>query len=227
MELQSPSHQSLVVTLPAHLFDQLHPDWKKVLQPHESAIAKIEARLLGADSTPDFSRILRSLTRSIKSTKVVIFGQDPYPTQGHAHGLAFSVDDSVRPLPPSLRNIFTELSDDCGITRKQGDLSDWFDQGVMLLNRVLTTQTGSSLAHSDFGWQEITDAVAKELGEHQVVAILWGKSAGELAPYFSAQRCIESVHPSPLSAYRGFFGSKPFSRCNDILIAQKRSPIRW
>jgi len=197
------------------------------LQPHESAIAKIEARLLGADSTPDFSRILRSLTRSIKSTKVVIFGQDPYPTQGHAHGLAFSVDDSVRPLPPSLRNIFTELSDDCGITRKQGDLSDWFDQGVMLLNRVLTTQTGSSLAHSDFGWQEITDAVAKELGEHQVVAILWGKSAGELAPYFSAQRCIESVHPSPLSAYRGFFGSKPFSRCNDILIAQKRSPIRW
>ena len=197
------------------------------MQPHESAIAKIEARLLGADSTPDFSRILRSLTRSIKSTKVVIFGQDPYPTQGHAHGLAFSVDDSVRPLPPSLRNIFTELSDDCGITRKQGDLSDWFDQGVMLLNRVLTTQTGSSLAHSDFGWQEITDAVAKELGEHQVVAILWGKSAGELAPYFSAQRCIESVHPSPLSAYRGFFGSKPFSRCNDILIAQKRSPIRW
>ena len=158
---------------------------------------------------------------------MVIFGQDPYPTQGHAHGLAFSVDDSVRPLPPSLRNIFTELSDDCGITRKQGDLSDWFDQGVMLLNRVLTTQTGSSLAHSDFGWQEITDAVAKELGEHQVVAILWGKSAGELAPYFSAQRCIESVHPSPLSAYRGFFGSKPFSKCNAILARNKLEMISW
>jgi uracil-DNA glycosylase len=213
--------------LPAHLFDQLHPDWKEVLQPYSGSISKIERSLLGVDTSPEFSNIFRSLTRSIDSTSVVIFGQDPYPTQGHAHGLAFSVDDSVTPLPPSLRNIFTELSDDCGITRKHGDLSDWFDQGVMLLNRVLTTQTGTSFAHSDFGWQEITDAVAKELGEHQVVAILWGKSAGELAPYFSAQRRIESVHPSPLSGYRGFFGSKPFSRCNDILIAQKRSPIRW
>jgi len=213
--------------LPAHLFDQLHPDWKEVLQPYSGSISKIERSLLGVDISPEFSNIFRSLTRSIDSTSVVIFGQDPYPTQGHAHGLAFSVDDSVTPLPPSLRNIFTELSDDCGITRNQGDLSDWFDQGVMLLNRVLTTQTGSSLAHSDFGWQEITDAVAQELGKHEIVAILWGKSAGELARYFSPERRIESVHPSPLSAYRGFFGSKPFSRCNDILIAQKRSPIRW
>ena len=227
MELQSPSHQSLVVTLPAHLFDQLHPDWKEVLQPYSGSISKIERSLLGVDISPEFSNIFRSLTRSIDSTSVVIFGQDPYPTQGHAHGLAFSVDDSVTPLPPSLRNIFTELSDDCGITRKQGDLSDWFDQGVMLLNRVLTTQTGSSLAHSAIGWQEITGAVAKELGKHEIVAILWGKSAGELARYFSPEWRIESVHPSPLSAYRGFFGSKPFSRCNDILIAQKRSPIRW
>jgi uracil-DNA glycosylase len=97
----------------------------------------------------------------------------------------------------------------------------------MLLNRVLTTQTSSSLAHSDIGWQEITDAVAKELGKREVVAILWGKSARELAPYFSPEWRIESVHPSPLSAYRGFFGSKPFSRCNEILIAQNRSPIRW
>jgi len=213
--------------LPAHLFDQLHPDWKEVLQPYSGSISKIERSLLGVDISPEFSNIFRSLTRSIDSTSVVIFGQDPYPTQGHAHGLAFSVDDSVTPLPPSLRNIFTELSDDCGITRNQGDLSDWFDQGVMLLNRVLTTQTGSSLAHSDFGWQEITDAVAQELGKHEIVAILWGKSAEELARYFSPEWRIESVHQSPLSAYRGFFGSKPFSRCNDILIAQKRSPIRW
>lgn len=178
LELQSPSHQSLVVTLPAHLFDQLHPDWKEVLRPYSGSISKIERSLPGVDISPEFSNIFRSLTRSIDSTSVVIFGQDPYPTQGHAHGLAFSVDDSVTPLPPSLRNIFTELSDDCGITRNQGDLSDWFDQGVMLLNRVLTTQTGSSLAHSDFGWQEITDAVAQELGKHEIVAILWGKSAG-------------------------------------------------
>ena len=118
----------------------------------------------------------------------MIFGQDPYPTSGHAHGLAFSVNDSVTPLPPSLRNIFTELSDDCGISRKKGDLSDWFDQGVMLLNRVLTTQTGSSLAHSDIGWQEITDVVAKELGKKEVVAILWGKSAGGVSSLFLSRK---------------------------------------
>jgi len=217
----------MVDILHAQLFDQLHPDWKEVLQPYTDSISRIEGALVGCDITPNFSNIFRSLRRSIESTRVVIFGQDPYPTQGHAHGLAFSVDDLVTPLPPSLRNIFTELSTDCGISRKQGDLSDWFDQGVMLLNRVLTTQTGSSLSHSDIGWQEITDAVAKELGKHQVVAILWGKSAGELAPYFSTQWRIQSAHPSPLSAYRGFFGSKPFSRCNDILIANKQSSIRW
>lgn len=213
--------------MPAHLFDQLHPDWKEVLKPHAGSIAQIEALLLGADITPEFSRVFRSLSRSIASTKVVIFGQDPYPTQGHAHGLAFSVDGSVTPLPPSLRNIFLELSNDCGIERRQGDLSDWFDQGVMLLNRVLTTQTGSSLMHSDVGWQEITDAVAKELGMHQVVAIMWGKTAGELSRFFRPELRIESAHPSPLSAYRGFFGSRPFSRCNDILIAINQSPILW
>jgi len=213
--------------LPAHLFDQLHPDWKEVLQPYSGSISKIERSLLGVDISPEFSNIFRSLTRSIDSTSVVIFGQDPYPTQGHAHGFAFSVDYSVTSLPPSLRNIFTELSDDCGITRKQGDLSDWFDQGVMLLNRVLTTQTGSSLAHSDFGWQEITDAVAQELGKHEIVAILWGKSAGELARYFSPEWRIESAHPSPLSAHRGFFGSKPFSKCNVILARNKLEMISW
>ena len=197
------------------------------MQPYSGSISKIERSLLGVDISPEFSNIFRSLTRSIDSTSVVIFGQDPYPTQGHAHGLAFSVDDSVTPLPPSLRNIFTELSDDCGITRKQGDLSDWFDQGVMLLNRVLTTQTGSSLAHSDFGWQEITDAVAQELGKHEIVAILWGKSAGELVAYFSPEWRIESVHPSPLSAYRGFFGSKPFSKCNVILARNNLEMISW
>ena len=157
----------------------------------------------------------------------MIFGQDPYPTRGHAHGLAFSVDQSVTTLPPSLRNIFTELSSDCGVTRNSGDLSDWFGQGVLLVNRVLTTHIGVSLAHSDFGWQDVTHAVAQELGKHDVVAILWGKSAGELAHYFRPEWRIESVHPSPLSAYRGFFGSKPFSRCNEILLVNQKTPIRW
>ena len=183
--------------------------------------------MVDVDIAPEFSHVFRSLSRPIESTRAVIFGQDPYPTKGHAHGLAFSVDQSVSTLPPSLRNILTELSSDLGVTRRSGDLSDWFDQGVLLVNRVLTTQTGSSLAHSNFGWQEVTDAVAQELGRHDVVAILWGKSAGELSRYFRTEWQIQSVHPSPLSAYRGFFGSKPFSRCNEILVSHKKSPIHW
>jgi len=182
---------------------------------------------LDGSVAPDYSKIFRALSNSIQSTSVVIFGQDPYPTKGHAHGLAFSVDNSVSPLPPSLRNIFEELRTDCAITRNSGDLSDWFDQGVMLMNRVLSTETGASMAHSHLGWQEITDVVAQELGKHDVVAILWGKNAGELSDYFRPNWRIESVHPSPLSAYRGFFGSKPFSRCNDILKLNNKISIRW
>jgi uracil-DNA glycosylase len=213
--------------LPAQLFDQLHPDWQRVLQLQRNLIDQIEERLIGIDVAPEFSRIFHSLTKAIHSTNVVIFGQDPYPTKGHAHGLAFSVDESVSLLPPSLRNIFTELSTDCQVTRRASDLSDWFDQGVLLVNRVLTTETGSSLAHADFGWEKVTDTVAEELGKHDVVAILWGKNARELSKCFRPEWRIESVHPSPLSAYRGFFGSKPFSRCNEILLANQRTPIRW
>jgi uracil-DNA glycosylase len=213
--------------LPAQLFDQLHSDWQRILLPHRKLIGEIESKLEGVDVAPGFHNIFRSLSRSIESTHAVIFGQDPYPTRGHAHGLAFSVNQSVTTLPPSLRNIYTELSTDCGVTRNSGDLSDWFDQGVVLVNRVLTTQTGTSLAHSDLGWQEVTNAVAQELGKHDVVAILWGKSAGELAQYFRPEWRIESVHPSPLSAYRGFFGSKPFSRCNEILVSHQIRPIHW
>lgn len=198
-----------------------------MLQPYLPIILRIEQEISGIDITPDFANIFRCLTRSVTSTKVVIFGQDPYPAKGHAHGLAFSVAASVSPLPPSLRNIFTELSNDCGVTRRLGDLSDWFDQGVMLVNRVLTTKIGSSLVHSGIGWQLITDAVAQELGKHEVVAILWGKTAGELSQFFRPEWRIESAHPSPLSAYRGFFGSKPFSRCNDILLAHGMSAVRW
>lgn len=213
--------------MPAQLFEQLHSDWQAVLQPQKDLINHIEKKLVGIDIAPDFPRVFRSLTHSIKSTKVVIFGQDPYPSKGHAHGLAFSVDKSVEPLPPSLRNIYAELTTDCGVTRTQGDLSDWFDQGVLLVNRVLTTEIGVSLAHSNLGWQKVTDAVAHELGRHDVVAILWGKSAGELSQYFRPDWRIDSVHPSPLSAYRGFFGSAPFSRCNQILISKGKNSIVW
>ena len=198
-----------------------------MLAPHREIVCEIEGKLVDCDHVPDFSNVFRCLTRPIGSTKVVIFGQDPYPSKGHAHGLAFSVDQSVSPLPPSLRNIFTELSTDIGITRTSGDLSNWFDQGVLLVNRVLTTETGTSFAHANFGWQQITNSVAQELGKHELVAILWGKSAGELAPYFRPEWRIESVHPSPLSAYRGFFGSKPFSRCNEILSRCGQTPVKW
>ena len=223
----SRSHQNLVDTLPAHLFEQLHSDWQEILTPHKKLIVEIENRLSDVDVVPDFSNIFRALSRPIETTRVVIFGQDPYPTKGHAHGLAFSVDSSVSPLPPTLKNIFKELATDCGVNRAEGDLSDWFDQGVMLINRVLTTEAGSSLAHDNFGWQQITDAVAQKLGECDVVAIVWGRNAGELSRHFRPEFRIESPHPSPLSAYRGFFGSQPFSRCNRILKEHGLSLINW
>jgi uracil-DNA glycosylase len=190
-------------------------------------IDQIEERLLNIDCAPEFENVFRTLSRSIESSRVVIFGQDPYPSKGHANGLAFSVNKSVSPLPPSLRNIFTELATDVGVERLDGDLTDWFNQGVLLVNRVLSTEVGASLAHSDFGWEEVTQSIARELGKREVVAILWGKNAGELSSFFPAERRIESVHPSPLSAYRGFFGSKPFSRCNQILLSNNQSVINW
>lgn len=156
----------------------------------------------------------------------MIIGQDPYPTRGHAHGLAFSTDASVKPLPKSLHNIFIERESDLGMKApNHGDLNAWSSQGVLLLNRVLTTEIGAANAHSKLGWQKITEAVAQELGARNVVAILWGKQAQELSAFFAYR--IESAHPSPLSSYRGFFGSKPFSRVNEILAATGREPIDW
>ena len=213
--------------MPAHLFNQLHSDWKLVLSKHKVLIDQIEERLLNIDCAPEFENVFRTLSRSIESSRVVIFGQDPYPSKGHANGLAFSVNKSVSPLPPSLRNIFAELATDVGVERLDGDLTDWFNQGVLLVNRVLSTEVGRSLAHSDFGWEEVTQSIAQELGKREVVAILWGKNAGELSSFFPPERRIESVHPSPLSAYRGFFGSKPFSRCNQILLSNNQNVINW
>jgi uracil-DNA glycosylase len=213
--------------LPAQLFDQLHTDWKLVLSKHKALIGQIEEKLLRTDCAPEFESVFRTFSDSIENARVVIFGQDPYPTKGHANGLAFSVNSTVSPLPPSLRNIFAELATDCGVERLDGDLTDWFDQGVLLVNRVLSTKAGTSLAHADFGWNEITETVAQELGKRDVVAILWGKNAGELSSCFRPEWRIESFHPSPLSAYRGFFGSKPFSRCNDILLSNNMRAIDW
>ena len=209
------------------LFDQLHPEWQEELQEHKELIEEIDQFVQGCEITPSYDLIFRALNKPIDSTRVVIFGQDPYPKKGHAHGLAFSVDASVSPLPASLRNVFKELQSDVGIDRTKGDLSDWCEQGVMLINRVLTTDVGQSLAHSHIGWEEITNSVALALGKRGVLAVLWGNSALELKKFFPDDHVIASVHPSPLSVYRGFFGSKPFSQVNEKLTNKGYPTISW
>jgi uracil-DNA glycosylase len=209
------------------LFDQLHPEWQSELARHKELIESIDQFIQDREIAPTYDRVFRALSDPIASTKVVIFGQDPYPKKGHAHGLAFSVDDSVTPLPASLRNIFKELKSDVGIDRRKGNLSDWCEQGVMLINRVLTTDAGQSMAHAQLGWQEVTNSVARVLGNRGVLAVLWGNSALELKSFFVEDNVIASVHPSPLSAYRGFFGSKPFSQVNDKLALKGYSAISW
>jgi len=209
------------------LFDQLHPQWQVELARHKNLIDTIDSHIANTAVAPDYKLIFRALSRPIDSTRVVIFGQDPYPTKGVAHGLAFSVDSSVEKLPPSLRNIYKELQADLGVTRTNGDLSDWADQGVMLVNRILSTEVGKSMAHDTLGWQQITETVAQLLGDRDVIAVLWGSSALELKKYFKEGSVISSVHPSPLSAYRGFFGSQPFSKINTKLREKGLKEITW
>ena len=209
------------------LFDQLHPQWQVELARHKNMIDTIDSYIVNTAVAPDYKLIFRALSRPIDSTRVVIFGQDPYPTKGVAHGLAFSVDSSVEKFPPSLRNIYKELQADLGVTRTNGDLSDWADQGVMLVNRILSTEVGKSMAHNTLGWQQITETVAQLLGDRDVIAVLWGSSALELKKYFKEGSVISSVHPSPLSAYRGFFGSQPFSKINTKLREKGLKEITW
>ena len=213
--------------MPAPLFDQLHPEWQKELERHKDLIDSIDLFLRKREIAPSHDLVFRALSNPIASTKVVIFGQDPYPTKGHAHGLAFSVEASVSPLPPSLRNIYKELYSDLAVVRTLGDLSDWQEQGVMLINRILSTDIGQSMAHSKSGWQEVTEAVAQVLGKRNVIAVLWGNTALELKKHFSPEDVVSSVHPSPLSAHRGFFGSSPFSLVNAKLVAKGFQEVIW
>ena len=210
------------------LFSQLHPDWQEALSELRGQIDLIDSKLQNSDVAPEYENVMRALSVSIESISVVIIGQDPYPTPGHAHGLAFSVSSDITPLPASLRNIFKELESDVGIpVSANGDLSRWVQQGVFLLNRILTTESGYSLKHELLGWQKITNEIARILGQRSVVAILWGKNAQELSHFFDPGLTITSAHPSPLSAYRGFFGSKPFTKCNEILRGYTRPEIQW
>ena len=208
--------------------ESIDASWQTVFQPFNSLISKIETELSDIPINPTHDLVLRAFKSPIDRIKVVIFGQDPYPTLGHATGLAFSVPSNTKPLPKSLQNIFHELQKDLGgELRTDGDLSDWDRQGVALINRILTLPIGVSGGHRDFGWQQLTSAVASALGERDVVAILWGNSAQELISYFNPTLTLTSPHPSPLSAHRGFFGSRPFSRANQLLESQSNPAIDW
>lgn len=205
---------------------RVHSSWKPVLEPFSEEISRILNSLTGSQVTPAINQVFASLEIPLTEIKCVIIGQDPYPTAGNAHGLAFSTPDEVRKIPASLRNIFKELHSDLGLDIPQsGNLEKWRDQGVLLLNRILTTEVGRSNAHSDIGWQVITNAISQAAADQGAVAILWGREAQDLTPLF--KESISSVHPSPLSAYRGFFGSKPFSKVNEALMRMGREPIDW
>lgn len=204
----------------------VHSSWDPVLEPHKSRIESILLNLKDEEIAPAPDEIFRALDVAVDDVKCVILGQDPYPTKGNAHGLAFSVPEAVTRIPASLKNIFRELENDMDIAiPERGDLSPWLSQGVLLLNRVLTTEVGKSNAHARLGWQGITESIIEEVAKREPVAILWGNSAQEMSQYFRFK--VESVHPSPLSAYRGFFGSKPFSRVNEFLRQSNRSEINW
>jgi len=176
---------------------------------------------------PEQQSIFRALQISPDKVTVVIVGQDPYPNAKHAMGLAFSTPAGVAPLPKSLKNIFTELNNDLAIDRSNGDLSDWANQGVLLLNRSLTVEPGKSDSHSNLGWQDFTEKIIQAAAKNGALAILWGNEAQKVSNLFAATDVFKSAHPSPLSAYRGFFGSKPFSKVNNRLIEKGLIPIKW
>jgi uracil-DNA glycosylase len=220
---------------PAGLTELVTPDWAEALAGQAPTLTKL-GQFLRAESAagrgylPRGDLILRAFTMPMTSVRVLIVGQDPYPTPGHAVGLAFSVDARVRPLPRSLANLYQELSDDLGVpVPPHGDLSAWAKRGVLLLNRSLTVQPGVPGSHRGRGWEQITGAAIAALVQRggPLVAILWGRDAQSLRSALDGFPVIASPHPSPLSAARGFFGSRPFSRANQLLVDQGADPIDW
>lgn len=217
------------------LSELVAPDWADALAPVADTIAGL-GDFLRAESAagrrylPAGANVLRAFTRPLADVRVLIVGQDPYPTPGHAIGLSFAVDRHVRPLPRSLANIYRELADDVGIApAEHGDLTAWSDRGVMLLNRVLTVQAGIAGSHRGRGWEQVTEVAIRALAARggPLVAILWGRDAGTLEPMLGGVPVVRSAHPSPLSAANGFFGSRPFSRANALLVQQGAEPIDW
>lgn len=220
---------------PRPLAELLDPGWAAALAPVADDIARMGEFLRGEVAAgrgylPAGENVLRAFTRPFDAVRVLIVGQDPYPTPGHAVGLSFSVDPHVRPVPRSLQNIYTELVDDLGVARPtSGDLSPWADRGVLLLNRVLTVEPGRPGSHRGKGWEAVTAQAIRALVDRPqpLVAILWGRDAQGLTPMLGATPVVASAHPSPLSASGGFFGSKPFSRVNALLARHGADPIDW
>lgn len=209
--------------------------WAQALAPVAADIAAVSARVqaardAGVEVHPAAENVFRAFSRPLDDVRVLIVGQDPYPTPGHAIGLSFAVNRDVRPLPRSLSNIYKELTADLEIApASHGDLSAWADQGVMLLNRVLTVAPGAAGSHRRWGWEKVTEHAIRVLAarDQPLVAVLWGKDAENLRGWLGDTPAIVSAHPSPLSASRGFLGSRPFSGANDLLRAQGAAPIDW
>ena len=221
--------------MPQPLDELVGPGWADALRPVADQISEmgqfLRAELAaGRSYLPAGGNVLRAFAQPLADVRVLIVGQDPYPTPGHPIGLSFAVAPDVRPLPRSLVNIYTELVSDTGAPMPStGDLTPWARQGVMLLNRVLTVRPGASASHQGKGWEKVTDQAVRALAQRggPLVAILWGRQAQSLRPLLGDVARIESVHPSPLSASGGFFGSRPFSRTNASLVQQGGAPIDW
>ena len=217
------------------LSELMHPSWAAALAPVADQIAQLGDFLRAENAAghrylPAGGLVLRAFEQPLADVRVLIVGQDPYPTPGHAVGLSFAVAPDVRPIPRSLANIYRELQTDLGLAPPStGDLTPWAQRGVLLLNRVLTVRPDASASHRGRGWEEVTDAAIAALVARggPLVAILWGRDARGLKPALGATAVIESAHPSPLSANSGFFGSRPFSRANAALLAQGAEPVDW
>lgn len=217
------------------LTELVAPDWAHALAPVADDVARMGAFLreeiaAGRPYLPAGDQVLRAFSRPLADVRVLVVGQDPYPTPGHPVGLSFSVAPDVRPLPRSLQNIYAELQADLGIApAAHGDLSAWFDRGVLLLNRCLTVRPGAAASHRGKGWEPVTDRAIDALVARggPLVAILWGRDAQSLTPRLGGVPIIASAHPSPLSARSGFFGSRPFSRADAALVAQGGEPLDW
>ncbi|MGC0315639.1 uracil-DNA glycosylase [Kitasatospora acidiphila] len=217
------------------LSELVEPGWAKALEPVAGRVAAMGDFLraevaAGRTYLPAGANILRAFQQPFDEVRVLLVGQDPYPTPGMAIGLSFAVDPQVRNLPGSLVNIYREMGQDLGCPPpSNGDLTPWTRQGVLLLNRALTTAPGKPAAHRGKGWEEVTEQAIRALVARggPLVAILWGRDARNLRPLLGQVPAVESAHPSPMSADRGFFGSRPFSRANDLLIKQDAQPVDW